>query len=513
METLLFQGAASRRFTQDSPVLPDVWLRFAELLSADRNVRADLLLTPHRDSSAPDLCKELRRRLAVERESTHWAAWHGTGDDRETRMAYHQSSVVARLSLDELIRVVLPLSAWWRDVVPGPEDDLAAFLRLPATGLRVLDELAEGAADPEQSREMRVPRSRRPATTTREPPISPDLLWMIRITGTVLLATGIVGDVEPPRTEREFLAISRRFTAVLAAFETLIDGAAPPAGQTAYLYTVALNRQVTPSIARSVMAVKGDAARRVFDVDTRNIGWAILDSGIDAEHQAFRKKDPKTSAPFPNAFDPLPGGRGVKNNTTVVATFDFANIRVLLNPDVGEEDRRLHAAAGAKPAGAAPANPPAALTQASAHAPDPVIVAQRAAELTRRLNDGRAIDWDELAPLLTVPYGADYIEPEIDHGTHVAGILGGNWTRKDWGAKYPPDERDDLVGVCPGLALYDFRVLGEDGYGDEFTVMAALQFIRHLNSHRDQQAIHGANLSLSLKHDVANYACGRTPVC
>jgi hypothetical protein len=66
--------------------------------------------------------------------------------------------------------------------------------------------------------------------------------------------------------------------------------------------------------------------------------------------------------------------------------------------------------------------------------------------------------------------------------------------------------------VCPGLTLYDFRVMGESG-GDEFTVMAALQFIRHLNAHRVQPAIHGTNLSLSLKHDVANYACGRTPVC
>ena len=25
--------------------------------------------------------------------------------------------------------------------------------------------------------------------------------------------------------------------------------------------------------------------------------------------------------------------------------------------------------------------------------------------------------------------------------------------------------------------------------------------------------IHGVNLSLSVPHDVANYACGRTPVC
>jgi subtilisin family serine protease len=43
--------------------------------------------------------------------------------------------------------------------------------------------------------------------------------------------------------------------------------------------------------------------------------------------------------------------------------------------------------------------------------------------------------------------------------------------------------------------------------------MAALQFIRHLNSHKDEVVIHGVNVSLSMAHDVANYACGRTPVC
>jgi hypothetical protein len=67
--------------------------------------------------------------------------------------------------------------------------------------------------------------------------------------------------------------------------------------------------------------------------------------------------------------------------------------------------------------------------------------------------------------------------------------------------------------MCPTLSIYDFRVLDARGLGDEFTVMAALQFIRYLNASRDQMVIHGANLSLSLRHDVANYACGRTPVC
>jgi serine protease AprX len=54
-------------------------------------------------------------------------------------------------------------------------------------------------------------------------------------------------------------------------------------------------------------------------------------------------------------------------------------------------------------------------------------------------------------------------------------------------------------------------VLGEGA--DEFTVIAALQFIRHLNAHKDVMSIHGVNLSLSVPHDVANFACGRTPVC
>jgi hypothetical protein len=57
------------------------------------------------------------------------------------------------------------------------------------------------------------------------------------------------------------------------------------------------------------------------------------------------------------------------------------------------------------------------------------------------------------------------------------------------------------------------RVLNAEGRGDEFAVMAALQLIRYLNSTNDFIAVHGANLSLSIPHDIANYACGRTPVC
>ena len=74
-----------------------------------------------------------------------------------------------------------------------------------------------------------------------------------------------------------------------------------------------------------------------------------------------------------------------------------------------------------------------------------------------------------------------------------------------------PDEV--LVGMCPGIEIYDMRVMGADGFGDEFGILAALQFVRWLNKQQDQLLIHGANLSLSLPHAVANFACGRTPIC
>ncbi len=53
----------------------------------------------------------------------------------------------------------------------------------------------------------------------------------------------------------------------------------------------------------------------------------------------------------------------------------------------------------------------------------------------------------------------------------------------------------------------------ESGGGEEFVIIAALQFLSHVNRNKDEQKVHGANLSLSIPHEVANYACGQTPVC
>jgi subtilisin family serine protease len=116
--------------------------------------------------------------------------------------------------------------------------------------------------------------------------------------------------------------------------------------------------------------------------------------------------------------------------------------------------------------------------------------------------------------LLRVPHepgeGAGaYEAPAHEHGTHVGGILTADWKPGEQGN---PAERR-ILGIATGLELYDLRVFDREGRGDEFTLIAALQFIRYMNANKDRILVHGVNLSLSIRHDVANFACGRTPIC
>jgi subtilisin family serine protease len=239
-----------------------------------------------------------------------------------------------------------------------------------------------------------------------------------------------------------------------------------------------------PAVWRSVPAIKADAARWVFKLNCTDLRWAIMDSGIDASHPAFRGRDVNDTQ-FDQPFQD-PDGRP-KNNTRVVATYDFTRIRRLLDPD--------HIQTGGG-------------TQEFAEQLRAMELTPR--DLARYLRNGRRIDWDIFGPLLQIPHEADaYRPPAHEHGTHVAGILAA-----DWRASESTGVIDhDLTGVCPDVYLYDIRVLDDQGIGDEFSIIAALQFVRYLNANQDAAVIHGVNLSLSIPHDIANYACGRTPVC
>ena len=59
LEKAIFLGMGVERFTQDSPILPDVWAEYGQ----KPNERIDLLLNPYKDESPGRLCEVLLKRL------------------------------------------------------------------------------------------------------------------------------------------------------------------------------------------------------------------------------------------------------------------------------------------------------------------------------------------------------------------------------------------------------------------------------------------------------------------
>ncbi len=492
MEQLLFGTGRARRFTQDSPVLPDVWLEYAKQPAEDGGPPAGtargrspaallppvkLLLTPYREVAAGEVRRTVRERLTAERQTAAWRAF-GHAPSPLPRVVYNLSTVAATLHFEDLVRVVLPMTEWWHRLTrEWSVDDIR-----DETSQRWL---AQAIRDPEHP-----PIAPGPASVKRRLRVRSDLLWMIRVVGALAIVRrgGRLPRVFTESKEGVAAATEADWLQLIRAVADLVRGVASEARP--MVYSVSINREASPTVARSTLAIKADAARRLFAISCREITWAVIDSGVDARHPAFRARDPKSEAPVSDRpFVDAAGRAG--NCTRVVETYDFTEIDLLLDPDSPDVPAELRKRLGDG-------------------SPDARKLRQQLEELYGALSRGRAIDWGQVAPFIRVPHAdGQYRRPENDHGTHVAGILAGDWRKGEAGGLL----EEDLIGVCPDLRLYDFRVLDEAGRGDEFAVMAALQFVRYLNSTNEYVVVHGANLSLSIPHEISNYACGRTPVC
>ncbi len=326
---------------------------------------------------------------------------------------------------------------------------------------------------------------------------------------------------------------------VINAYERIAKSVTEDAGDPLLkIFMITENREAHLSIAESRATIKADAANNVFHIDTSDLTWAVIDGGIDARHPAFldRKKTEKqmekdkealaeaqarqSQESCGTASEITDTGRS-ENRSRAIGVTNAGATLTLVDDDVWKSDipvalmsrlsrvretydftylRKMLATKKLPlPENGGPSKAVAERITKNHK--------QELEDLGVRTGRGREIDWGIVAPLIRVPHDENYERPTIGHGTHVAGILGGDWAAKD------NSEAVDLIGIRPQIQLYDLRVFKPPFGSDEFTVQYALQFVEHLNRNRDLPRVHGVNLSLSMLHKVMSFACGRSAVC
>lgn len=463
IEFILLGPTNDRRQLQDSPILGDVWIAYGN--RPDKAI--ELLITPQREQSAGTVAIAIDEKIERRRNQP--------GPD----IAPLHGIVAARLSFADVFRVVMPMTRWWHE--KHIQDQYKSFTNKDASPFR-LNAVISAVVD------LASVWDTGPAASFAEE-LLPAFDRYIALSGLILWAAKQPAPREESRTRDDLAKALARVPAqqIHDLVQECLAWIAEARKPVSLVWQISLNRAAMPALVRSVPAVKADAARNLFTVNCSKIAWAVIDAGIRGDHPTFLAE----------------GGSRVR------AAFDFSRIRKIVSLDnlrPANRDSRISEL----------------LTGDLADRPEK----KKARELLEQLADDararRPIHWDLVRPFVEI---RPETRPASDHGTHVAGIIGAS---RNGGAKPPkkgqapaasrkprstPGRTDSADGMCPDIQLYDFRVLAPNVVETEFAIIAALQYIRYLNARTDHMTIHGANLSLSIPHDVRNYACGRTPVC
>jgi len=500
LRRFIFQTFGRARRTQDSPIVPDVWLRYIRVAEDAARARIagkslpnsalalDLLLTPWTGTTPGPIAQQLRKGLTED-------------DRRKARIAQSTSRVVASVDFRTLVNVVVPLTGWWQRLDPKLRgfQTVSSWVRNSIKNKKTLTSaMSDAGSDVEFYRYTalvgfidrlmnadsaeEIEKLASLAERLGPPPSEEDVQrqGLRRRVGERESDLG-VGEVEVLiRGYRDAIRDRRGAQSAMPRAEE----ARPGVGDIKGIFLVNLNRAATQSLFESRMTVKADAAQRVFDISTEGIAFAVIDGGIDAIHLGFLKRsDPKFGQQNPKYTK-----ADLKESSRVVATYDFTILRDII---ASGGDAQF------------------------AREPNRETIKRLAAErenktafehLQMRNENARDLDWEIVRPLIQVRHDDQYESPGSDHGTHVAGILAANLPKAS-------DLDRPLIGICPDLLLYDLRVFDVEGQGDEFSILCALEFVGWLNRDRANPVVHGVNLSLALAHDVDSFACGQTPIC
>lgn len=334
----------------DCPVRFDVWLKFAQLSrSGDR---VDVILAANEEHG-------VRRVLDLLMKAAPASQPIAAG-----------SFLVARLTLDELVRVVLPMTNLFGIVRFGQE-------QTP----QHLKQIARGG----KGENIRYKPD--PTTTDGEERIEEKkrhLIWLMRLLVAVEMAVAGAKRTKVAKKAAHEKAINKVVQMLKKADTSRSITQLPPMPGKQIIdrrrrypvVSVTTNRSAGPAVSRSRQTVKADAAEAVFAVDCSTLTWAVLDSGIDVNHPAFAEWDTSASPATP------------RGPSRVTRTFNLVDERETLFLD--RTDNGL-------------------------------------------IDWSRALPYVEMQfpnQLPIPPNAPPYSAPQYPHGTHVAGVLGGWWPER-----------------------------------------------------------------------------------
>ena len=293
----------SSRFTQDSPILSDVWLAFAaepDSLDKPRN----LLINPYMGQRAGLVALELRtltqkrRRIVEDNENAEPAP-----------VAHMPGLVATSLTFEEMLRVALPSTLWWQRTVAMVASGLneqpadVVPMKLLKHKTKIMNWMVGDL--PQTDYDYEADRARR------------EFVRLIEVVGTILLLDqhgsrpkkDVDKDQEDddlPPTEEErrkdrdaaraklSVIAERRIEAFCGLYK---DWTEKPSKE--LIWNIALNRNASLTSRDSRLSIKADAGERLFQISCAHLTWAVIDSGIDIRSPAFGDWDYRPIAKRP----------------------------------------------------------------------------------------------------------------------------------------------------------------------------------------------------------------------
>jgi subtilisin family serine protease len=214
---------------------------------------------------------------------------------------------------------------------------------------------------------------------------------------------------------------------------------------------------------KSVSTVKADAARNAFSAFGKDIVWAVLDSGIDADHPHFRR------------HQNLDLGSSLLHR-------DFTAI----------DDLEVEKLAAGREA-------------------DDDVTTARIRESAAKARHDKFGHGTHVAGIIAGALSSKQREGQDEKLYRIVGQT--NQRDEHNVVNRVEQEYPDISGMAPCCKLLSLKVLRDDGKGSASNLIAALEYIQKINGNGRRLLVHGVNMSVGYDFEPKWFACGQSPLC